>query len=120
MKKLIFALLMAALFFSLLNFIYCNLDESVFGYKIVFKFTVPYMFALQSSPLPMGFVLLVTFCTGMITIALLEALPSFFKTLEIRSKNKKIRQLERELDVVRGLGEVRETRVEESDSSEKR
>ena len=39
-------------------------------------------------------------------VALLEALPSFFKTLEIRSKNKKIRQLERELSVVRGLQEM--------------
>lgn len=120
MKKLIFAVLMATLFFSLLNFIYCNLDESVFGYKIVFKFTVPYLFALQSSPLPMGFVLLVAFCAGMITIALLEALPSFFKTLEIRSKNKKIRQLERELDVVRGLGEVKETQVEGNETPEQR
>lgn len=101
MKRLIFALVMALLFFALLNFIYCNLDAAVFGYKVVFKFTVPYLLAVQSAPLPLGFVLLASFVSGMIAIALLEALPSFFKTLEIRSKNKKIRQLERELSVVR-------------------
>ena len=53
----------------------------------------------------MGFVILLSFCSGMIAIAVLEALPSFFKTLELRSKNKKIRQLERELAVVRQLSE---------------
>ncbi|MFH1830982.1 MAG: LapA family protein [Pseudomonadota bacterium] len=105
MKKLIFACVMAFLFFVLLNFIYCNLDSTVFGYRIVFKFNIPYMMALKSVPLPMGFVLLMAFSAGMVAIALLEALPSFFKTLEIRSKNKKIRQLERELMVVRQLSD---------------
>lgn len=113
MKKLIFAFVMAVLFFMLLNLIYCNLDNTVFGYKVVFKFTIPYVIALKSIPLPLGFVLLVTFCTGMIAIALLEALPSFFKTLEIRSKNKKIRQLERELMVVRQLSEKKEEKPPE-------
>ena len=105
MKKLIFAFVMAILFFVLLNFIYCNLDSAVFGYRVVFKFNIPYVLALQSSPLPMGFVVLIAFCAGMVSIALLEALPSFFKTLDIRSKNKKIRQLERELSVVRQLSD---------------
>ena len=105
MKKLLFAVVMALLFFVLLNFIYCNLDGEVFGYMIVFKFNVPHLFAFKSVPLPMGFIVLAAFCIGMVTIALLEALPSFFKTLEIRSKNKKIRQLERELSVVRQLSE---------------
>lgn len=105
MKKLIFAAIMAFLFFVLLNFIYCNLDSTVFGYNIVFKFSIPYLLAVQSIPLPLGFVLLLSFCLGMVAIALLEALPSFFKTLEIRSKNKKIRQLERELMVVRQLAD---------------
>jgi uncharacterized integral membrane protein len=110
MKKLVFALIMAVIFFTLLNFIYCNLDSTVFGYKVVFKFTIPYIVALKSIPLPLGFILLITFCAGMIMIALLEALPSFFKTLEIRSKNKKIRQLERELVVVRQLSDKPESK----------
>jgi uncharacterized integral membrane protein len=105
MKRLLFACAMAFLFFVLLNFVYCNLDSSVFGYRVVFKFSIPYLLSVQSVPLPMGFVMLVSFTAGMVAIALLEALPSFFKTLEIRSKNRKIRQLERELDVVRKMSD---------------
>ncbi len=101
MKRLLFAVVMALLFFALLNFIYCNLDDAAFGAKVVFKFSIPYAFALQSQPLPLGFILLASFVAGMVAIALLEALPSFFKTMEIRAKNKKIRQLERELTAMR-------------------
>lgn len=107
MKRLVFAITMALLFFLLLNFIYCNLDDQTFAYHVVFKFTVPSLLAVQSVPIPLGFVLLMSFCAGMVAIALLEALPSFFKTLEIRSKNKKIRQLERELAVVRDFSNAR-------------
>lgn len=105
MKKLIFAVVMACLFFILLNFIYCNLDAATFGYQVQFKFLVPHLLAVQSIPLPLGFVMLAAFCTGMVAIALIEALPSLFKTLEIRAKNKRIRQLERELAVVRQISE---------------
>lgn len=106
MKRLIFAAAMALIFFVLLNFVYCNLDAETFGYMVAFKFNIPHLVSLKSVPISMGFVLLLTFCAGMVMVALLEALPSFFKTLEIRSKNKKIRQLERELSVVRGLQEM--------------
>lgn len=105
MKRLIFAVIMSLLFLFLLNFIYCNLDATTFGYKVVFKFYIPRLLTLESSPIPLGFVLIAAFCSGMIAIALLEALPSFFKTLEIRAKNKRIRQLERELSVVRQISE---------------
>lgn len=105
MKRLMFAVIMALLFFVLLNFIYCNLDAATFTYPVTFKFTIPYLLAVQSIPIPMGFVLLITFCVGMVAIALLEALPSLYKSLEIRSKNKKIRQLERELSAVRQIAD---------------
>ena len=105
MKRLIFAVIIALLFFTLLNFIYCNLDAETFGRQLVFKFNIPYIISLQSAPIPLGFMLLLSFCAGMVAIAILEALPSFFKTLEIRSKNKKIRQLERELSAVRRISD---------------
>ncbi len=114
MKRLIFAVIMAFLFFVLLNFIYCNLDAATFGYEVQFKFTVPYLIAVQSVPIPLGFVLLASFCLGMVTIALLEALPSLFKTLEIRAKNKRIRQLERELAVVRQISKKEQEKSPES------
>lgn len=104
MRRLLFAVVMATLFFALLNFIYCNLGEAVFGYPIVFRFTVPYLLDLRSIPIPLGFILLISFCTGMVAIALLEALPSLFKAFELRAKNKKIRHLERELEVARQVG----------------
>lgn len=116
MKRLIFAVVMAVLFFVMLNFVYCNLDTATFGYQVIFKFDIPYVIALQSVPIHMGFVLLLAFCLGMITIAILEALPSLFKTLEIRSKNKKIRQLERELTLVRQMSH--ESYRKESDESD--
>jgi len=105
MKKLVFAVTMAVLFFILLNFIYCNLDEATFNYGIIFKFNIPHLLSLQSVPIPLGFALLISFCVGMVAIAILEALPSLYKTLEIRSKNKRIRQLERELSTVRQMSE---------------
>lgn len=107
MKRFLFAVVMALLFFLLLNFIRCNLDAETFSYPVVFKFIVPHVLSVQSVPIPMGFFFLMAFCGGMVAIELLEALPSFFKTLEIRSKNKKIRQLERELSVARDLAEMR-------------
>ncbi len=103
MKRLIFAVIMAAIFFVLLNFIYCNLNDAAFGYKVVFNFSIPGLFTFRSIPIALGFIILMAFCAGMVAIALLEALPSFYKSLELRSKNKKIRQLERELAVVRKL-----------------
>jgi uncharacterized integral membrane protein len=118
MKRFIFAVIMAVLFFILLNFIYCNLDSAAFGYQVVFKFTIPSILAIQSVPLPLGFVMLVAFSAGMVAISLLEALPSFFKTLEIRSKNKKIRQLERELSVVRQLADRRQAEPDEARGQE--
>lgn len=117
MKRLIFALVMAIFFFVLLNFIYGNIDDATFGYEVVFKFSVPYVLALVSKPIPMGFVMLFAFCAGMVTIALLEALPSLYKTLEIRAKNKRIRQLERELSVVRQMSEKQRTASPASPSS---
>lgn len=105
MKRLIFALFMTAFVFILLNFVYCNLGEQAFGYPLIFHFKIPGILHLQTPEVPVGFMLLIAFCSGMITIALLEALPAFFKTLELREQKKRIRQLERELSVVKKMQE---------------
>lgn len=108
MKRLIFSVLMALLVFFILNFVYCNLDDQTFSYPLVFKFSIPLILpdGFQTMPLPLGFILLVTFCVGMVFVALLETLPSIYKTLELRSRNKKIRELERELKVAREMSGV--------------
>lgn len=107
MKRIIFAVFMAIVFFIILNFVYCNLDNATFGYGVIFKFRVPYLLNIESISIPMGFALLSAFSLGMVAIAVLEALPSFFKTLEIRAKNKRIRQLEKELSLVRQMAEIK-------------
>lgn len=108
MKRLIFTVIMVMIFFAILNFVYCNLDDTTFAYPVIFKFNIPWILpnGFQSAPLPLGFILLMVFCAGMIFIALVEAIPSFYKSLELRAKNKKIRELERELNVSRQLAGV--------------
>lgn len=101
MKRILFSAVLALFFFVLLDFVYFNLDAATFGYQVTFKFVIPHVLDLVSVPLPMGFVLLLAFCSGMIVVSLLEALPSFYKSMELYSKNKKIRQLERELQIAR-------------------
>lgn len=103
MRRVVFAVVMAILFFAILNFIYCNLDAETFGYKLVLKFNVPYIMSVKSIPLPIGFIIMASFCIGMVAVSVFEALPSLFKTLEIRAKNKRIRELEREISVLRDL-----------------
>lgn len=105
MKRLVFAITMALFFFVLLDLVYFNLGDGAFGYEVSFRFYVPYLIDFRSNPIPVGFLMLAAFSIGMISIALLEALPSFYKSLELRAKNKRIRQLERELKLVRQLAE---------------
>ena len=100
---------MAVFFFVLLDVVYYNLDSATFGYEVMFKFKIPGLITLESYPIPVGFLLLLSFCSGMIAIAMLEALPSFYKSLELRTKNKKIRQLERELTLVRQIASTPST-----------
>lgn len=111
MKRILFSVTLALFFFVLLDFVYFNLDAATFGYQVSFKFSIPHVVEFISAPLPMGFVLLLAFCLGMIVVSLLEALPSFYKTLELYSKNKKIRQLERELQMARQM--IEEKKVTE-------
>lgn len=111
MKRILFSVFLALFFFVLLDFVYFNLDATTFGYQVSFKFSIPHVVDLVSAPLPMGFVLLLAFCAGMIVVSLLEALPSFYKSLELYSKNKKIRQLERELQMARQM--IEEKKISE-------
>ncbi|MBI2346829.1 MAG: LapA family protein [Deltaproteobacteria bacterium] len=112
MRRLIFAVVMAVFLGILLWFVAQNMNETTLGYDVVFRFSIGPWFMRYSPPVPVGFVLIVSFCLGMIAIAFLEALPSFYKTLELRAKNKRIRQLERELKLVREMMESEKGREE--------
>ncbi len=103
MRRMLFALLLAAFFFVLVAFILANRDDQTLGYEMVFKFNVLGLYPSFTKPIPVGFVLMMAFCLGMVATPFLEALPSLYKTLELRAKNKRIRQLERELTLVREM-----------------
>lgn len=98
MRKILWALLLAVFIFIILNFLYCNLNAEVFNYPMSFRFEIPYLLTLKSVPVPLGFVLITAFCLGIIFLALLQAIPALFKTIALRSRDRRIRELEKELE----------------------
>ncbi len=112
MKKIIFALFLSAFIFMILNFLYCNLNDEVFNYPMTFRFVVPYLFSLKSVPVPLGFVVITAFSLGVLFLALLQAIPMLFKTIALRSRDRKIKELEKELE------ETKKTFVEPLEKSE--
>lgn len=115
MRRLLFSILLACFFLVLVVFVLSNRDDATFGYEMVFKFHIPYLFASYTKPIPVGFVLMIAFCLGMVATPFLEALPSLYKSLELRAKNKRIRQLERELSLVREMAAGERTQTKDQD-----
>ena len=105
MRKIIYALFLAVFIFIILNFLYCNLNDEVFNYPMSFRFTIPPLFTLKSLPMPLGFVLITSFCLGILFLALLQAIPALFKTIALRSRDRRIRELEKELEESKKGGE---------------
>ena len=101
MRKLISALFLSVFIFMILNFLYCNLNDEVFNYPMTFRFTVPYLFSLKSVPVPLGFVVITAFSLGVLFLALLQAIPALFKTIALRSRDRKIKELEKELEGIK-------------------
>src|SRR3989338_2476354 len=105
MRKIINASIIAVIFFVILNFIYCNLNEEVFNYEVNFIFSIPHLFTLKSVPLPLGFILILAFSLGVIFLAALQALPALFRTGAMKARDKKIKMLEKELEEARLHGD---------------
>lgn len=103
MRRLIFALLLALFLFPIIAFVLSNRDDVTLGHEMVFKFKVPYLYAGYTEPVPVGYVILIAFCLGMVATPFLEAVPGLYKTLELRKTRRQIRQLERELKVAREM-----------------
>ncbi len=101
MKKIASACLLSLVIFVILNFLYSNLNDEVFNYPMAFRFTIPYLFTLRSEPIPLGFVVITSFCLGIIFLALLQAIPAMFRSIAVRSRDRRIRELERELEAAR-------------------
>ena len=101
MRKILAAFLLAVFIFIILNFLYWNLNDQVFNYPMTFRFEIPYLVTIKSVPVPLGFVLITSFCLGILFLALLQAIPALFKTIALRSRDRRIRELEKELEETR-------------------
>jgi hypothetical protein len=101
MKRVFSALILAVFIFIILNFLYCNLNDQAFNYPMTFRFSIPHLFELRSVPVQLGFVVITAFSLGILFLALLQAVPAVFKTIAVRSRDRKIRDLEKELEEAR-------------------
>jgi hypothetical protein len=103
MRKVFSALLLSILLFVILNFLYCNLNDQAFNYPMTFRFSVPHLFELRSVPVQLGFVVITAFCLGIFFLAILQAIPAVFKTIAVRSRDRRIRELEKEVEEMKKL-----------------
>ncbi len=98
MRKIIGALALALVLFGLLNFLYTNMTPETLNYSMVFRFRIPGFFTLRSDELPVGFILIASFCIGAIFLSFLQALPDFFRSKSFREQKKRIKELEKALE----------------------
>ncbi len=96
-------LLGAVIIFIIGNFLISNLDNTTLGYPLHFQFKIPPFWAFESVGFPVGFLILLAFCLGMIFAAFIGAVSVFYRSREIKSKNRTIRELEREIEELRSL-----------------
>ena len=99
MKRIIYATLIALGCFIVLNSIYSNVGGVDFSYPMSFSFSIPHLFTLRTLSVPAGFVILTSFCLGMVFLPFLQLIPKIFRNAEIRAREKKIRELEKELEM---------------------
>lgn len=93
----------AVIIFIIGNFLISNLDNKTLGYPLHFQFNIPPFWAFESVGFPVGFLILLSFCLGMIFAAFIGAVSVFYRSREIKSKNRTIRELEREIEELRSI-----------------
>ncbi len=103
MLRFLKILFLALIIFVLFNFLLSNFDAQTLGYKIHFRFNIPPIIYLESSEFPVGLLLLTSFCLGMIFAAFSGAISIFYRSREIKAKNRTIRELEKEIEEMRTL-----------------
>lgn len=106
MRKVFYALFLSLFIFVILNFLYCNLNDAAFNYPMTFRFSVPHIFEIRSVPVQLGFVVITAFCLGIVFLALLQAIPAVFKTIAVRSRDRRIKELEKELEEMKSAAPV--------------
>lgn len=103
MWRFIKVLSAAFIIFIVFNFLLTNLDSQTLGYKIHFQFNIPPFLYLESHDFPVGVLILIAFCLGMIFAAFMGAISVFHRSRELKAKNRTIRELEREIEELRAL-----------------
>jgi hypothetical protein len=98
MRKVLYALFLSFFMFVILIFLYSNLNDAAFNYPMTFRFYVPHVFEMRSLPVQLGFVVITGFCLGIVFLAVLQAIPAFVKTIAVRSRDRRIKELEKELE----------------------
>lgn len=101
MKKVLYSAFLALITFTLLNFIYSNVRGEAFNHPLSFRFDLPFLLSLVSRPVPLGYILILSFCLGMVFLPLLQAIPAIFRSAQIKARDRRIKELERELELVR-------------------
>ncbi|MBF0491376.1 MAG: LapA family protein [Deltaproteobacteria bacterium] len=98
--KIIF---LALIIFVLGDFLYYNSNSQALSYNIQFRLFIPPRYFLESSAIPVGLLLLSSFCLGMVFAAFNGAISIFYRSREIKAKNRTIRELEKEIEEMRTL-----------------
>ncbi len=98
MKRIINAIVLAVILFSLLNFIYSNMTPELLAYPMQFRFRLPGLLVLKSVAMPLGYVICLAFSAGIIFLAFLQALPELFRRKDHKRQEKRIRELEKQLE----------------------
>lgn len=101
--RFIKVLLGAVIIFVIGNFLISNLDNTTLGYPLHFQFKIPPFWTFESVGFPVGFLILLAFCLGMIFAAFIGAVSVFYRSREIKAKNRTIRELEREIEELRAI-----------------
>lgn len=95
--RFIKGLLLTFVIFVFLDFFYFNLDNGTLGYPVQFEFNVPPFVYLKSLPIALGFLVIISFCLGMVFAIILGFVQSVIHHSELRASHKEVKRLEKRL-----------------------
>lgn len=97
-------LLITLVVFIFLDFFYFNLDNGTLGYPVQFEFNVPPFMYLKSLPIALGFLVILSFCLGMVFAIILGFVQSLIRHSELRTSHKQIKQLQKRVKELEAQG----------------
>lgn len=116
MKRIVHAILLSLFIFICVNFIYSNMTPETLDYPMVFRFRLPWLLTLISKPIPLGFILILSFSLGIVFLSCLQALPELFRYKDHKAQEKRIKELEAEVARYQQSGSTLSATSTKSDS----